>query len=152
MSNMFDVYTSSGKLLFSAYERSPCLYRFVYGRQHGLTLHVTDGDGQIGYVSQICGTRLQFDVFDSTGRVARVVGPKCCALGCCGCCFPTKIYSNDGEQTGVITKHFGGFFKELCTNADVFHVEFPTDMKARGKALLLSTVFLIDYVAFEDVN
>ncbi|EYB93805.1 hypothetical protein Y032_0178g642 [Ancylostoma ceylanicum] len=110
---------------------------------------------KIGYVSQACGTRLQFDVFDSSGRIARVVGPKCCALGCCGCCFPTKvftIFSNDGEQMGAITKKFSGFFKELFTNADVFHVEFPTDMTARGKALLLSTAFLIDYVAFEDVN
>ncbi|KAL6732064.1 hypothetical protein Aduo_002864 [Ancylostoma duodenale] len=46
MNNVYDVYTSSGKLLFSAHERSPCLLRFAYGRQHGLTLHVTDNDGQ----------------------------------------------------------------------------------------------------------
>ncbi|EYB93802.1 hypothetical protein Y032_0178g639 [Ancylostoma ceylanicum] len=52
MNNMYDVYTSTGKLLFSAYERSPCLLRFAFGRQHALTLHVVDNDGQIRYHSE----------------------------------------------------------------------------------------------------
>ncbi|KAK6726362.1 hypothetical protein RB195_004587 [Necator americanus] len=110
---------------------------------------------EIGSVDQTCGTKLKFDVFDGNERIANVVGPSYCGMGCCTCCSPRKVFtihSNDGEQVGVIIKKFGGVFKELFTNADVFHVKFPVDMSVQGKALLLSTVFLIDYVAFEDTN
>ncbi|EYB93801.1 hypothetical protein Y032_0178g638 [Ancylostoma ceylanicum] len=108
---------------------------------------------EIGRVYQTCGTMLRFDICDSSGRIARIVGPSFLGMGCCTCCFPNKvfkIYADDGTEIGTITKKFGGFFKELLTNADVFHVEFPVDLSVEGKSLLLSTVFLIDFVAFEE--
>ncbi|EPB73818.1 Scramblase [Ancylostoma ceylanicum] len=108
--------------------------------------------GLIGRVYQTCGTMLRFDICDSSGRIARIVGPSFLGMGCCTCCFPNKvfkIYADDGTEIGTITKKFGGFFKELLTNADVFHVEFPVDLSVEGKSLLLSTVFLILFSAYE---
>ncbi|RCN47660.1 Scramblase [Ancylostoma caninum] len=82
---------------------------------------------QIGNVYQTCGTMLRFNICDASGgRIARIVGPSFLGMGCCTCCFPSKvfkIYSDNGTEIGSITKKFGGFFKELLTNADVFHVE-----------------------------
>ncbi|EYB93793.1 hypothetical protein Y032_0178g634 [Ancylostoma ceylanicum] len=65
---------------------------------------------------------------------------------------PSPIYADDGTEIGTITKKFGGLLKELFTNADIFHVEFPEDFSVEEKSLILSTVFLIDFISFQDNN
>jgi uncharacterized protein YxjI len=57
-----------------------------------------------------------------------------------------------GQQCGVITKKWGGALKEMFTDADSFGIEFPKDVDARCKAVLLGAVFLVDFVHFEDNN
>ncbi|EPB73817.1 hypothetical protein ANCCEY_07107 [Ancylostoma ceylanicum] len=101
---------------------------------------------EIGRVYQTCGTMLKFYVCDASGRIAKIVGPSFLGMGCCTCCYPNKvfrIYADDGTEIGTITKKFGGLLKELFTNADIFHVEFPEDFSVEEKSLILSTVFLI---------
>jgi len=62
-----------------------------------------------------------------------------------------KIRRN-GQECGVIKKKWGGALKEMLTDADSFGIEFPKDIDARRKAVLLGAVFLVDFVHFEDNN
>lgn len=51
----------------------------------------------------------------------------------------------DGEkEVASISKHWGGFVREVFTNADSFAVRFASrDMDVRMKAVVISTCFLI---------
>ena len=54
------------------------------------------------------------------------------------------------KEYGKITKKWSGLLKEGFTDADNFGVTFPNDWSNEQKALFLGTVFLIDFVHFED--
>jgi hypothetical protein len=62
-----------------------------------------------------------------------------------------KIRRN-GHECGMIKKKWSGALKEMFTDADSFGIEFPRDIDARRKAVLLGAVFLVDFVHFEDNN
>ena len=57
---------------------------------------------------------------------------------------------DDSKEYGQITKQWSGALKEGFTDADNFGVTFPNDWSNEQKALFLGTVFLIDFVHFED--
>ncbi len=57
---------------------------------------------------------------------------------------------DDSKEYGKITKKWSGLLKEGFTDADNFGVTFPNDWSNEQKALFLGTVFLIDFVHFED--
>jgi uncharacterized protein YxjI len=57
---------------------------------------------------------------------------------------------DNGERIGKITKKWSGAFKEMFTDADVFGAEFPAGWDERKKKIILGTIFLIDFVHFED--
>lgn len=50
----------------------------------------------------------------------------------------------------MLVKHYGGALKEALTNADTFSIHWPLDMPANMKAVLLFTVFMVDFRYFED--
>lgn len=54
------------------------------------------------------------------------------------------------QSVGYIKKIFSGFAKELLTDADSFVLSFPPDATVDHKMLLLGSVFLIDFMFFED--
>jgi uncharacterized protein YxjI len=93
--------------------------------------------GQVKRRFSMC-TR-EFDIFDSQGRLLfQVHGPM----------FQPWTFNVtiQGQQIGVISKKFSGFIQEAFTDADNFGVEFPQDLPVAPKALLLATVFLIDFM------
>ena len=61
------------------------------------------------------------------------------------------IYKMD-KQVGLITKKWTGFKKELFTTADNFGLQLDTNASDKEKSLLLSAVFLIDFMYFEKKN
>ena len=61
----------------------------------------------------------------------------------------TFFIMQNGNETGVITKRWGGIAREAFTDADAFGVRFPREAPPETKALLLGAVFLIDFAHFE---
>jgi hypothetical protein len=57
-----------------------------------------------------------------------------------------------GGSVGQISKQWSGVLKESFTDADNFGVTWSPDLSGDEKALLLATVFLIDFMYFEDNN
>jgi len=76
-----------------------------------------------------------------------------------GCCvwynYEVKIFHaadpEDAAPCGFIRKKFSGL-QEFFTDADNFSIEFPADANGVTRMLLLGTVFLIDFMLFEDKN
>ena len=102
-----------------------------------------------------------FSVRTATGPTAVRVRRGCCrcavSVPCCGCCCPgcrevafTISAEEDGRQLGTVTKKWGGVTREALTDADSFLVEMQRDLDVSLKAGLLGTVFLIDFMFFED--
>jgi len=56
----------------------------------------------------------------------------------------------DGTSLGKIKKEWAGVMQELFTDADNFGVSFPERLPPSVKALVLASVFLIDFCFFED--
>lgn len=54
------------------------------------------------------------------------------------------------NEVGKITKKWSGLLKETFSDADNFGIEFPTNIDNETKSFLLGTVFLIDFVHFEN--
>ncbi|XP_063724339.1 phospholipid scramblase 2-like [Symsagittifera roscoffensis] len=85
-------------------------------------------------------------------EIFKIVGP--CRTGRCVCCackdhtFNINSAAN-GEQIGALTKQFSETAKVVHTNTDNFSVSFPKDLHVRAKALVLSSVFLIDFLFYE---
>ena len=59
---------------------------------------------------------------------------------------------NGEQEVGIITKKWSGLFKEAFSDADNFGIQFPPGLSVEQKALLLGSVFLIDFVHFENKN
>jgi hypothetical protein len=131
--------------IMSASDRRPFLtvqrpWRFYY---HSIS--VTDADSRvIGTVTRklsLC-TR-QYVVTDSAGHEAfRVSGPLFNPW--------TFNITQGGAQVGEISKKFSGVMQEMFTDADNFGVTFHREMPLEVKSLVLATVFLIDFMYFED--
>jgi len=96
-----------------------------------------------------------FDILDAERKtVLQIQGPCCLFNGpLCPCDSEFQVVSNDGNNTvGKIAKQYGGFVQEMFTTADNFAVDFPMDLNVRVKATLLSALFLIDFMFFEQKN
>lgn len=109
----------------------------------------------VGYTQQLNGCiRTRYVVMDANREpVFKIVGPPCS----CHCnCFKDikfKIYSLDeSQELGTISKQWSGFGREFMTDANNFSVTFPLDLDVRMKAILFGTVFLVDFMHFEQKN
>lgn len=66
---------------------------------------------------------------------------------------PWTYYINRlDNQIGLITKKWAGFKKEFFSTADNFGLQLDAPTTAKEKSLLLSAVFLIDFMHFEKKN
>ncbi|KAK7093353.1 phospholipid scramblase 2-like isoform X1 [Littorina saxatilis] len=86
-------------------------------------------------------------------QVMSMDGPCCCLLLLAAMCCQDQAFTvvnSDGEEIGQVKKQFSGLLKEMFTDADVFSASFPIDLDIRMKAVLLSSVFLIDFNFYED--
>ena len=106
---------------------------------------VFDGQGQlIGSIKKRFSIlRRVYSVFDPSGQeIYQLYGPLL---------HPWTFHiRNNGVDYGKITKKWSGLMKEGFTDADNFGIVFPTEWDIRLKALFLGTVFLIDFVHFEN--
>ncbi|XP_063729770.1 phospholipid scramblase 1-like [Symsagittifera roscoffensis] len=119
--------------------------------QHEVTVESPPGV-PIGRIHNRCGVlRSSFGVLLDDEEIAYVKGPLCIDRGMCVCLdVKFTIYSDaTGEEIGQIKKQFSGVIKETFTDADNFSLTFPKDLDVRVKAILLSMVFLIDFMYFE---
>lgn len=107
----------------------------------------------IGYVKQQQSCLApKYHIQDAERQtVLMVEGPMCICQGpCCTWDQEFKVLSLDGShEVGKISKQWSGFVKEYFTDADNFGVSFPMDLDVRMKATLLASVFLIDFMFFE---
>ena len=60
------------------------------------------------------------------------------------------VISHNGTDVGEIKKEWSGFGQEIFTDADNFGFNMDKRLSESTKALLLSAVFLIDFMYFED--
>lgn len=60
------------------------------------------------------------------------------------------MIKKDEVECGKITKKWSGLLKEGFTDADNFGVVFPREWDIGLKAFFLGSVFLIDFVHFEN--
>lgn len=108
-------------------------------------VEVLDGAGRlIGSVEQ------EFAFFR---RVFRLVGPGGVELGrLTGPFFRPWTFhlEQGGREVGRISKQWGGFFKELATDADTFGLSLGPELSAEARLVALGATFLIDFLYFED--
>jgi len=57
-----------------------------------------------------------------------------------------------GEEVGKIQKKWSGIGRELFTDADNFGIEFSPAVDPDERMLLIASVFLIDFIHFENRN
>lgn len=118
-----------------------------------MELHIEAPVGQIcGYAKQTrsCITP-HFVILDANRQpVFNVIGPMCICQGpCCTKDQEFKIFTLQGSLIGKLSKQWSGFTREFFTDADNFSATFPLDLDVRMKAVVLCTVFLIDFMYFE---
>ena len=106
---------------------------------------IVDADGQLlGQITKrFTLVRRVYTISDASGEeIFRLFGPLLKP-------WTFQIMQDEVEQ-GRITKKWSGLAKEAFTDADNFGVTFPRDWTPSTKALFLGTVFLIDFVHFEN--
>jgi uncharacterized protein YxjI len=87
--------------------------------------------------------RRKYSVFDNSGKeIFELFGPLLKPW--------TFIIKKNAIEYGKITKKWSGLLKEGFTDADNFAVLFPKEWDIKLKALFLGSVFLIDFVHFEN--
>eukprot|EP01032_Pedospumella_encystans_P008736 gene8736-10337_t len=78
----------------------------------------------------------------------------CCAEGFCTCRVPFYIYEPGqhvmGQEVGKVVKIWSGLLNEVYTDADKFELRFPANADSHNKARLLSALFLINQLFFEN--
>ncbi|XP_056419126.1 phospholipid scramblase 1-like [Hyla sarda] len=81
-------------------------------------------------------------------NVLRIIGP---CLVCC-CCSDINFMVKSADEmyeVGRISKQWSGLVNEMCTDADIFGVQFPLNLDVKIKAVMLGACFLIDFMFFE---
>ncbi|BFZ22440.1 hypothetical protein BsWGS_25479 [Bradybaena similaris] len=116
---------------------------------------VNDSAGRkLGMVRQMKSWyRKRFGIFDEHDVLLyEMWAPWCpCQRVCCRGDIIIPICNiKDKSQIGDIRKIWSGIVQEGFTTADAFKVSFPMDLLVTHKALMLASVFLIDFTLFED--
>ena len=118
-----------------------------------VTVHLYDGTilGSVTHGWCACWNS-EFNVFDQNrSHIFNIDGP-CCGCALTTCCMSEKydVYPvHSKNPVAQIRKEFSGFLQEIATDADIFGVEFPIDLDAKMKAVLIGAVFLIDFTYYE---
>ncbi|XP_075256797.1 phospholipid scramblase 1-like [Convolutriloba macropyga] len=141
------------KRSFNCCAQTCCWLPCVGMCQHEIVVESPPGV-EIGRVHNSCGVfRSKFDVMlgDDDEQIAYIKAPLCIHRGCLICLDVSfTVYSSStDEEIGSLKKQYSGMLKEAFTDADNFSLTFPRDLDVRAKAILLSTVFLIDFMYFE---
>jgi hypothetical protein len=105
----------------------------------------------------MCGGGLspKVDMMDAQGNVwGNLDGPTCCVGSCCPSKFSYTNIKNPVDQGyGIEKKGADGIMnagKELFTDADNFVIAFDPAMTMDQRGVLLASMFLLDFMFFED--
>ena len=126
---------------------SPVLYLKRPFRFFFHELNVQDAQGRLlGNVKwEFSLLRRLFRVSDAAGKeIGRLYGPVF---------HPWTFEIRENERTvGKISKKWTGLLKEGFTDADNFGIQMPPNKSVEAKSVLLGSVFLIDFVYFENTG
>ncbi|BFZ22442.1 hypothetical protein BsWGS_25481 [Bradybaena similaris] len=116
---------------------------------------VNDSAGRkLGMVRQMKSWyKSRFGIFDEHGVLLYEMWAPRCAWHCVCCRADINIpicSIEDKSQVGNIRKIWSGIVQEGYTRADVFAVSFPVYLLVTHKALMLASVFLIDFAIFDN--
>jgi|Transcript_5872 hypothetical protein len=117
--------------------------------------HDTDDEHKIGEVRMPCcggGCTPVLNLQNKKGETKAVVkGPCCCVSDLCGANF--EVQTPEGKSIGDVKKlgvqSVSDAVVEATTDADNFMISFPKDVNVEYKALMLSSLLLLDYMFFE---
>lgn len=167
--NKYSVKNENGEEMFFAYEeKKSFLALFFLTANRPFTIHVIDKSKNVqisihrphrwlfheckvvddkgallGHVKwQFSILKKLYQVLDESGNeILNIVGP----------IFKPWTFNvmRNGQQIAQIQKKWSGFGKEMLTDADIFGVKFEQMLSDRDKALLLGTVFFLDFMHFE---
>lgn len=107
----------------------------------------------IGEITESIGscTSPRYHIVDATlpdSPLYKITAPYCTFSCICNDVdFPvyeTRANTHDNPQIGMISKRWGGMFRELLTDIDTFGVNFPLDLDPKHKVLFLAACFFID--------
>lgn len=93
----------------------------------------------------------KFSVKDGTGETVLYIEGPFCTFSMCGD-VNFKVLSGDGQKIGKISKQWSGLVREAFTDADMFGINFPMELDAKMKAVLIGACLLIDFMFFEKSN
>uniref|UniRef100_A0A915L846 Phospholipid scramblase n=1 Tax=Romanomermis culicivorax TaxID=13658 RepID=A0A915L846_ROMCU len=178
-SNRYMIYNGAGQILYYAYEDTDFATMQYCGTRRRFRIHVMDAfRRRIIVVSAdvLCCTR-DVMVEVPAGRIAAQIHQECAickpsfyirdaaqgylfkdptivspVAAVCGTFGDANfnVYSSDQSTiVGQISKKWGGLFREMFTDADIFGVSFPPDMDPTWKAVLIGATFVIDFAFYE---
>ncbi len=168
--NRYDVFSPEGVLLMTAPEEGRnFLKRFFLGagRPFGITVLDPEGRKLMSVQSPFRFFFRECTVTDHNGAVLAVVKRGLSLLrkhftaydasGVVLFDMRTSIGSpwsfrviKSGLHAGNITKKWAGFLKEAFSDADNYLLEFSNQLSPRDRAVMLGSVFLIDFTYFEN--
>ena len=167
--NRYAVMDTSGQELYWAAEESSFVFRNFLSSYRPFTIHVDSKTGGQGVKFKkkfafyyhtmevldsneaLLGTikrkftwfSKEYAVFDSSGRqVYTVHGPFFRP-------WTFKIPDERGTEVGRIAKKWSGLGTEFFTDADNFHVTFPSGASPELRGILFGALFMIDMMHFE---
>lgn len=100
---------------------------------------------------------LGLNIYDAEDKIKYYLRGSCCQLGTCcqKCpCDPCQLVSFDlqnekGEKIGSLEKRSQGCVKTILSDAGSFSMVYPPDATEEDKALLMSSIMLLDFMYFE---
>eukprot|EP01065_Artemidia_motanka_P036829 TRINITY_DN44880_c0_g1_i1.p1 TRINITY_DN44880_c0_g1~~TRINITY_DN44880_c0_g1_i1.p1 ORF type:complete len:316 (+),score=103.85 TRINITY_DN44880_c0_g1_i1:77-949(+) len=99
--------------------------------------------------------RPKINVMDRSGTdMAEITGPGCCFGGATEmCCDQTFSYDFGGRTYEIVRERpetLTDGMKSLFTDSDTFSLQLPSEMTPDQKATMLASLFLMDYMYFEN--
>lgn len=108
------------------------------------SLKITDATGNLlGTIGEECSILYpRFKLHDASGHLTMKADGPACPMACGGA-VTFHLKTTDGASIGNISKEWGGFVRELFTDADYFSMSFPPNLDLNMKAVCLGLLFLI---------
>ncbi len=170
--NRFELKDDSGRRLGLAAEEAQGMgqwfLRNLFGRCRKATIHVYDGAGnKLGRGEKPFRWFFhRMEVFDGAQKIGAVqrkwsllhrvfaienaAGQEVMELRSPLFHPWTFTLTFQGSEAGVIRKKWGGFLKEVFTDADMFGLEVGAHVPVEVRKLLLVATFLVDFTCFEN--
>jgi len=110
------------------------------------TMVVKDARGAtIGQIDQRFAIfRKRYDLSDSRSKIFAHINSGFLKF------FSFEIFNNSQKSIGLISKKWGGIFKEVFTDSDTFGVQLSEELPVEHKAIIFGNALSIDFDYFEE--